>query len=74
MLYHKTNSILYVMQKLGHKNIRNTLKYTQILTNEDADNYICKVAENVEQSKKLIEIGFDYIMEQDGLKLFRKRK
>jgi len=31
MEYHKTKDILHVMQMLGHKNIMNTLKYTQLI-------------------------------------------
>ena len=38
------------------------------------DNYACKVAQNVEQATELIENGFEYVTEIDGLKLFRKRK
>ena len=30
MLYHKTKDIYYVMQALGHKNIKNTLLYIQL--------------------------------------------
>jgi len=31
MLYKKTNDILFVSQQLGHRNIKNTMKYTQLL-------------------------------------------
>jgi hypothetical protein len=30
MGYHRTKNVLYVMQVLGHKNIKNTLFYTQL--------------------------------------------
>ena len=74
MLYKKTNNLVYVKQKMGHKKIDTTLIYVQLLETEDADNYACEIAENIEQSKRLIEKGFKYVTEQDGLKLFRKRK
>ena len=73
MEYHKTKDILHVMRMLGHKNIKNTLIYTQLVTFED-DDFICKTAENVKEAKELIEAGYDYVTEMDGLKLFKKRK
>jgi hypothetical protein len=38
------------------------------------DDYICKVAQNVEQATGLIESGFEYVTEMNGLGSFRKRK
>ena len=73
MEYHKTKDILHVMRLLGHKNIKNTLIYTQLVTFED-DEYICKTAENVKEAKELIEAGYQYVCDMDSLKLFRKRK
>jgi integrase len=73
MEYHKTKDILHVMHLLGHKNIKNTLIYTQLVTFED-DEYICKAAENVKEAKELIEAGYQYVCDMDNLKLFRKRK
>jgi hypothetical protein len=73
MEYHRTKDILHVMQLLGHKNIKYTLKYTQLVNFRD-DEYICKVAKNPKEIKELIEAGFEYVTEQDGLKFFRKRK
>ncbi|MDW8040546.1 MAG: site-specific integrase, partial [Nitrososphaerota archaeon] len=65
--------ILYVMKLLGHKNIKNTLIYTQLINFQD-DEYVCKVARTIEEAKQLIEAGFEYICDIDGAKLFRKRK
>jgi len=73
MEYHKTKDILYVMRLLGHKNIKNTLVYTQLVTFED-DDYVCKAATNVKEATELIETGFEYICDMDHVKLFRKRK
>jgi integrase len=74
MLYRQTKDILFVKQQLGHNNIKNTLIYTQLLVDEESDNYICKISTNPEQTKELIELRFEYITEQNGLKFFRKRK
>ncbi|MCD6445690.1 tyrosine-type recombinase/integrase [Candidatus Bathyarchaeota archaeon] len=72
--YYKTKDILHVMQVLGHKNIKNTLKYTQLAKFEGEDQYICKVAKEPKQIASLIEAGFTYVCEKDGLLFFRKRK
>jgi hypothetical protein len=63
------------MRVLGHKNITNTLRYTQLIQTDD-DEFITKVAKTVEDACKLIEAGYDYVTEfQDqGVKIFRKRK
>ena len=74
MTYHRTKDILFVKQQMGHKKIETTLVYTQLLQFEQDDNYICKVSENPKQTQELIENGFEYVTEQDGLKFFRKRK
>lgn len=61
------------MQILGHRNIKNTLIYTQLIGSEE-DEYICKAAKTVEQASELIEAGFEYVCDIEGVKLFRKRK
>jgi integrase len=73
MEYAKTKDILHVMQLLGHKNIKNTLIYTQ-LVNFKEDEYVCRVAKTLEQAVQLVEAGFEYVTEMEGLKIFRKRK
>jgi len=47
MEHHKTKDILHVMRILGHRNIKNTLLYTQLVDFKD-DEYVSKVANNVE--------------------------
>jgi integrase len=73
MEYHRTKDILHVMQLLGHKNIRNTLVYTHLVSFE-GDEYICKTARNVDEASALVESGFEYVSEIDDIQLFRKRK
>ncbi len=73
-LYDKTKDILLVKQRLGHKKIETTMFYTQLITFNDEEEYTCKTASNVKEATELIENGFQYVTEIDGLKLFRKRK
>ena len=61
------------MQLLGHKSIKNTLVYTH-LVDFGGDDFICKVARSVDDAKALVEGGFDYVTDVEGMKLFRKRK
>ena len=74
MEYYKTKDILHVMNLLGHKNIKNTLIYTQLVKFQESDDFICKVAKTPKEIAKLIEAGFEYVTEHQGLKFFRKRK
>ena len=73
MEYHKTKDILYVKRLLGHHNIKNTLVYTH-LVNFESDNWICKVAKNIDEAGRLVEVGFDFVTQFEGKMLFRKRK
>lgn len=73
MEYHKTKDILHVKQLLGHKNIQNTLIYTHLVSFE-SDEWICKVAQSLEEAVELVEAGFEYVTEVEDKKLFRKRK
>jgi integrase len=72
--YHKTKDILHVMQVLGHKNIKNTLLYTQLIDVEKDDSFICKVAKTPQEIIETIEAGFTFVCEMDGAKYFRKPK
>jgi len=74
MEYHKTKNLLHVQQVLGHKNIQNTMIYTQLLDFEVEDEWHSATAKTVEEAKELIEAGFEYVCDIDGVKLFRKRK
>jgi len=73
MEYHKTRDILHVMQILGHKNVNNTLVYTQLVDLHD-DEYVSKVAKTVQEACQLVEAGFKYVTEINDVKIFRKRK
>jgi len=38
------------------------------------DEFHVKTAKTVEEACKLVEVGFEYVTEIDGVKIFRKRK
>ena len=72
--YHRTKDILYVMETLGHRNIKNTLIYTQ-LVNFEKDEWHSATAKTTEEAQKLIESGFEYVCTTpEETMLFRKRK
>lgn len=73
MEYYRTKDILYIIQMLVHKSIKNTLVYTHLISFE-TDEFTCKVAPTVDEAMKLVEAGFDYVTEIDSVKLFRKMK
>lgn len=74
ILYHETKDILFVKNFLGHKNIQNTLLYTHLVEDELDDSYVVKVAINLDEYVTLLETGFEYISDFEGMKVLRKRK
>ena len=75
MEYHKTKDILHVMRLFGHRNINNTLRYTQLIEVED-DEFITEVAKTVEEACALVEARYEYVTEfrEEETKIFRKRE
>jgi len=73
MEYHRTQNIVYVKHILGHKRLENTEIYTHLIDFENEE-YHSATAKNLEEAKQLIESGFEYITDMEGIKLFRKRK
>lgn len=74
MLYQKTKDILFVKQQMGHKSINTTLIYTQLLSFDKTEDYLCKTATTLNEATELIEHGYEYVTEMNGTKLFKKRK
>jgi len=74
MQYHRTKDILYVMRFLGHRNIKNTLIYTQLIEFEAEDQYHVKVARTLKEACELVKAGFEYVTDLDEAKIFRKRR
>jgi hypothetical protein len=73
MEYAKTKDVLHVMKMLGHRNIQNTLLYTQLISFEN-DEFRSATATTVQDAQKLIEAGFEYVCEFNEVKIFRRRK
>ena len=66
--------MLYVQRLLGHRSLKTTLRYTQLIALPQSQEYICKAAKTTEEAKQLIEAGFEYVTDMNGVKLFRKLK
>lgn len=73
MTYHKTKDLLYVKSFLGHKDLRTTLRYVQLIE-FPSEEFHSAAAKTVAEARRLIESGFQYVTEIDRVKLFRKRK
>jgi integrase len=73
MTYHKTRDIIYTQRKLGHRNLRNTMRYVQLINFKD-DEFTSAVAMTLKETCQLVEAGFEFVCEMDGAKIFRKRK
>ena len=56
--YAKTKDLLYVQKLMGHRNIKTTLRYTQLLVLPQNEEYICKAAKTVKEATQLIEARF----------------
>jgi len=65
--YLKTKDIVFTQRKMGHRSIKNTLKYIH-LVNFKEDDWISRVARTLNEACHLIEAGFEYVTEMDGVK------
>jgi integrase len=75
MEYRRLHDFGAVMVLLGHKSLRYVLLYAQLSQNyESGDGYVCKEARTRQEAKQLIEEGFEYVMDKEGVSLFRKLK
>jgi len=73
----KTKDPLYVKDFLGHEKLDTTLLYIQIeraIYKEQSDEFTVRVAKTQGEIKSLLEVGFEYMCQKDGLAFFRKRK
>ena len=73
MEYHRTKDLLHVMNILGHRDIKTTLIYTQLVKFEN-DDYHVTVSKTLEEDRQLLEAGLEYVTDRDGIKLYRKPK
>jgi integrase len=68
-----TKDPYFVIIQMGHKKLETTQKYMHLMNLND-DEWTCKTASTVEEVTQLVEAGFQYVTEMDGLKIFKKRK
>lgn len=61
------------MQLLDRRDIKHTLVYTHLINFEN-HNYHSATAKTIEEAKKLVESGFEYVCTYANLMLFRKPK
>jgi len=73
MMYHKTRDLLHTKRMLGHLSLKSTLRYVQLIAFKD-DDYTSAVARTLEETRQLVEAGFEYVTEMEGARVFRKRK
>jgi len=77
MLYHETKNPILVKEFLGHRTLDTTLLYIQTeksLFRDENENFIVKAVKDAQEIHELLEVGFEYVCEKDGLMFFRKRK
>jgi integrase len=74
MIAHYSNgNVLLVKKMLGHKRIENTMKYIGMIDFKD-DEFEVATATTIEEEKKLLTNGFDFIRETNGICLYRRPK
>jgi integrase len=73
MAHYTNGNVLKVKQRLGHKRVENTMKYIGMVTIRD-DEFEVATATNVEEAKKILEAGYTYSTEMNGVKLFTRPK
>jgi len=62
------------MRHLRHKKLETTMHYLRAIVLDQEPEYISRAAKTIEEDMELINAGFQYITERDGIKLYRKRK
>lgn len=65
------------MNTYARKNIESTMVYInieQVLFEEAAEEFHVKATSDSKEIKALLEVGFQYICEKDGIMFFRKCK
>jgi len=77
MLYHETRDPLLVKEFLGHRSLDTTLLYIQLekaLFDSTADEFTVRATSDPQEIQALLEVGFEYVCDKDGLMFFKKRK
>jgi transposase-like protein len=75
-LYFETKDIVLVKEKLGHRSIENTMRYTHLVDWETPDSWIVKRPLTTAEEDQLIQAGFEYVRfdERNQCPIYRRRK
>jgi hypothetical protein len=73
-LYYSLLDPIAVMRHLRHKKLETTMHYLRGIVINGEEEYTVKTATNIKEATELLEHGFTYIQEIDGIRLYRKRK
>jgi integrase len=61
-----------------HKDMKSTLRYIHyaeiVYQRRDKNEWTVRAAKTVEEASELVSVGFEYVTEVEGFKLFKKRK
>jgi integrase len=74
---HKVKDPFLVQQFARHKDMKCTMRYVHlesiVYQRTENDAWTVRAAKTAEEAMELLKVGFDYVTEFEGLKLFRKR-
>ena len=73
MAHYTNGNVVKVKQRLGHKRIENTMQYIGMVAIKD-DEFEVATVTTVEEAKKVLEAGYTYSTEMNGIKLFTRPK
>jgi hypothetical protein len=73
-MHHKGAKLIGIKEMLGHNNLQSTIVYTHVIKPTEKDEYLSRATRIVVGARALIEAGFQYVTDIDGLKLFRKEE
>ena len=59
--------------ELQNPRLKSTVVYTH-LVNFEGDEYHTATSKSLKEDEELLETGFEYVTERDGIKIYRKRK
>ena len=74
---HRVKDPFLVQQFARHKDMKCTMRYVHlesiIYQKSENDDWTVRAAKTAEEAMELLKVGFDYVTDVDGIKLFRKR-
>lgn len=74
MIFGYVTSVTWLPVKRLDERAQLYIQLESALFQDVNDDYICKTATTTDEAKALIEVGFEYVNEINGIQLYRKRK